>query len=62
MGSIDPQKTFNTLLANNPEAKNAMDMINQYGNGDPQAAFRNYAISKGQEAAGQQVMKLFGLQ
>lgn len=34
LSSVNPQETFNQILANNEQAKSAMDKINQYGNGE----------------------------
>ena len=62
MSSANPQATFNNIVANNPDAKNALDITNQYGNGDPKTAFMNYARQKGQEAFAQRIMNMFGLQ
>lgn len=61
MGSVNPQQAFNNLLANNKDAQNAMNLINQYGNGDPKAAFMNYMNSQGKQTLGQQIMQKFGL-
>lgn len=61
MSSVDPQATFNQVLSSSPDAKNAMDMINQYGGGDPKAAFMNYMNSTGRQNLGQQIMQKFGL-
>lgn len=49
------------MLSSNPDAQNAMNLINQYGNGDPKAAFFNYMNSQGKQALGQQLMQQFGL-
>lgn len=43
MSSINPQDAFNQMVGSRPEAKNAMDIVNQYGNGDPKTAFMNYS-------------------
>lgn len=61
MGSINPQQAFSNLLSTNKDAKNAMDLINQYGNGDPKTAFMNYMNSQGKQALGRQLMQRFGL-
>lgn len=61
LSSVNPQQTFNNILSNNQQAKNAMDLINQYGNGDPQAAFKNYMNATGRQSFGQQIMQKFGL-
>ena len=49
------------MLSNNKDAQNAMNLINQYGNGDPRAAFLNYMNAQGKQALGQQLMQRFGL-
>lgn len=59
--SANPQQMFSQMLASNPNAKNAMDLINQYGNGDPKAAFMNYMSAQGKQAVGQAIMQRFGL-
>ena len=61
LSSVNPQETFNQILANNEQAKSAMDKINQYGNGDPRAAFMNYMNATGQQSLGQQIMQKLGL-
>ena len=61
MGSLNPQETFNNLLSSNKDAQNAMNLINQYGNGDPKTAFMNYMNSQGKQTIGQQIMQKFGL-
>ena len=61
MGSANPQQTFNSILENNPNAKQAMDLINQYGNGDPKAAFMNYMSAQGKQAIGNQIIQKLGL-
>lgn len=62
MGAVNPQQAFNQLLASNKDAQNAMNLVNQYGNGDPKAAFLAYAQSKGQNALATQIMQKLGLQ
>ena len=61
LSSVNPQETFNQILANNEQAKSAMDKINQYGNGDPRAAFMNYMKCTGQQNLGQQIIQKLGL-
>lgn len=61
MGSINPQQAFSQLLSSNKDAQNAMNLINQYGNGDPKAAFMNYMNSQGKQVIGQQIMQKLGL-
>ena len=52
---------FNQVLSNSPEAKNAMDLINKYGNGNPRQAFMNYMTAEGKQSLGQQIMQKFNL-
>ena len=52
---------FNQMISSNPNAKTAMDLINQYGNGDPRTAFMNYMSAQGKQAIGQSIMQKFGL-
>ena len=61
MGSADPQQMFNQVLNSSPDAKNAMDLINKFGNGDPRAAFMNYMTTQGKQSLGQQIMQKFNL-
>lgn len=61
MGAVNPQQAFNQILSSNKDAQNAMNLINQYGNGDPKAAFMNYMNSQGKQAIGQQIMTKLGL-
>lgn len=62
MGSANPQVAFNELLAKNPNLMNGMNIINQYGNGDPKAAFFNYAQSVGKAEIAKQILSNLGLQ
>ena len=61
MSSVNPQQAFNQVLSASPDAKNAMDLINQYGNGDPKAAFMNYAAATGKQDIAQQILQKLGL-
>ena len=61
MSSADPQQAFNQVLNSSPDAKNAMDLINQYGNGDPKAAFMNYAAATGKQSFAQAILQKMGL-
>ena len=61
MGATDPKQAFNQTLQQNPDARNAMNIVNQYGNGDPKAAFLAYAQQKGQNALAQNIMQKLGL-
>ena len=51
---------FNQICANNQDAKNAVDLINKYGNGDPRSAFINM-MANGKSGLGQQIMQKLGL-
>lgn len=57
LGSANPQATFQQFLNSNEEARNAYNLMNQYGNGDPKAAFTNYAAATGKQSMGQQLMQ-----
>ena len=61
LNSVNPKQTFQQVLDNSPDAKNAMNLINQYGNGDPKTAFMNYMASTGKQSLGQQIMQKLGL-
>ena len=61
LSSVNPQQTFNQILASNQQAQNAMNLVNQYGNGDPKTAFMNYMNSTGRQSIGQEIMKKLGL-
>lgn len=59
--SANPQATFNKLVSQNPNLKSGIDIINQYGNGDPRAAFFNYAKSVGKDAIASKILSNLGL-
>ena len=61
MSSVNPQQAFNQVLESSPDAKNAMNLINQYGNGDPKVAFMNYAAATGKQDFAQQISQKLGL-
>lgn len=61
LSSPDSGQVFSQMLASSPEAQKAMELINQYGNGDPKAALANYAAAQGQQAAAQQIIQRMGL-
>lgn len=61
MGSVNPQETFNNIVNNNQNLKNSYDLMNQYGNGDPKAAFMNYAQQKGKTMLATKIMERLGL-
>ena len=58
LGSPNPQAVFNQILEQYPAAKNAMQLINQYGNGDPQKAFMAYS-AQGRQSLGQSIITNF---
>jgi len=62
MNSADPKQTFNQVVSNIDGGQNALNLIQQYGNGDPKAAFMNYAAQQGKSAMAQQIMQTMGLQ
>lgn len=61
-GAPDAAEMFKKTFANNPQAKQALDIIAQYGNGNAEAAFKNYVASSGQQAAGAAILQQLGLQ
>lgn len=61
MRSGDPKATFNQVVNNIQGGQNALDLIQQYGNGDPKTAFMNYAAQQGRNALAQQIMSGMGL-
>lgn len=61
MSSANPQQTFQQVLGQNKDAKDAMNLIQQYGNGDPKQAFLNYASAMGKQSLAQQIMQKLGL-
>lgn len=62
LGSVNPDQAFNNLVSQNKDAQNAMNICNQYGNGDPKAAFMNYAAQNGKNTIAQTIMNRLGLQ
>ena len=61
MGSVNPKDTFNKMVGSDPKMSNAMNLINQYGNGDPKTAFMNYAQQMGKTAVADSIMAQLGL-
>ena len=61
MNSVNPQQTFNQTIGNTKEGQEAMNLIKQYGNGDPRQAFMNYASKMGKQELAQQIMQMLGL-
>ena len=62
MHSANPQQAFQQMLDSSADCKNAMNLINQYGNGDPRQAFLNYASQTGKTGLAQQILQRLGLQ
>lgn len=62
MNSSNPNAAFQQMLNNSPDCKNAMNLIQQYGNGDPRQAFLNYAAQTGKSGIAQQILSKLGLQ
>ena len=61
MSSANPQQTFNQVMGQSKEMQDAMNLIKQYGNGDPRQAFLNYMNQTGNQSIGQQIMQKLGL-
>lgn len=61
MGSKDPNQTFNQMVSSMPRGQEALDKIKEYGNGDPKAAFMNFAAQQGQQMLAQQIIQGLGL-
>jgi len=61
MNSANPQAAFQQMLNSSPDCKNAMNLIQQYGNGDPKQAFLNYASQTGKQGIAQQILSKLGL-
>ena len=61
MNSANPQAAFQQMLNSSPDCKNAMDLVNRYGNGDPKQAFLNYASQTGKAGIAQQILQKLGL-
>jgi len=61
MNSANPQAAFQQMLNSSPDCKNAMNLIQQYGNGDPKQAFLNYASQTGKQGIAQQILTKLGL-
>jgi len=61
LNSVNPQNTFQQILQQSSDAKNAMQLINQYGNGDPKQAFINYMNSTGKQNLGKEILQRFGI-
>ena len=61
MNSANPQVAFQQMINSSPDCKNAMNLINQYGNGDPKQAFLNYASQTGKQGVAQQILSKLGL-
>lgn len=61
LSSPDSKGIFDAYVSKNKDAQNAMNIINEYGNGDPKTAFMNYMVSKGKEELGKQILSRLGL-
>lgn len=61
MSASNPQAAFQQMLDSSPDCKNAMNLIQQYGNGDPRQAFMNYASKTGKAGIAQQILSKLGL-
>ena len=61
MSSANPNQTFNQMVSKIDGGQNVMNLIQQYGNGDPRTAFMNYAAQNGKNAMAQQILSRLGL-
>lgn len=62
LSAVNPQEEFSKVVNSNEGAKKAMEICNQYGNGDPKAAFMNYmAGNPGKAMIGKAIMSKLGL-
>ena len=61
MSSANPNQTFSQMVSQIDGGQNAMNLIQQYGNGDPKAAFMNYAAAQGKSTLAQQILQRMGL-
>lgn len=61
LGSANPQQAFQQVLQQSPDAQKAMNLISQYGNGDPKQAFMNYASQTGKQGLAQEIIQKLGL-
>lgn len=61
LSSANPQQMFDQICANNQDAKNAVDLVNKYGNGNPRLAFINMMAQEGKSSLGQQIMQKLNL-
>ena len=61
MNAANPQAAFQQMLNSSPDCKNAMNLVQQYGNGDPKQAFLNYAAQTGKSGLAQQIIQKLGL-
>ena len=61
VNSANPQQMFQQTIGSTKEGQQAMNLIQQYGNGDPRQAFLNYASQMGKQGLAQQIMQKLGL-
>lgn len=61
MSSANPNQTFNQMVSSIDGGQDAIAKIKEYGNGDPKAAFMNYAAKNGKSALAQQILQRMGL-
>lgn len=62
MSSENPTETFNQIVNQSPEARNAVDLAKQYGNGQfNKETFMRIAAAQGKQALAMQIMQRMGL-
>lgn len=61
LSSADPNQTFTQMVNSIDGGQNAMNLIKEYGNGDPKTAFVNYAAKNGKTMLAQQILQRMNL-
>lgn len=58
---MNPKAEFDKFCEETPGAKNALDIVRKYGNGDPRTAFMNYAKDIAETSFANNIMNMLGL-
>ena len=61
LSSADPNQTFTQMVNSIQGGQNALNLIQQYGNGDPKTAFMNFAAQNGKNVLAQQILQRMNL-
>ena len=61
LNAPDPMAEFQKIVRSSPQLQNAMQLAQQYGNGNFETAFYNMAAAQGKQAIGQQILQRMGL-